>query len=174
MPVAPVNSSLSPSPSQPYSYIGSGQMSEYNDTRRCSLCGVTIRNFRVIKPILRWDKSRPYFHRVGHHRGLSPSQPIGWSCGKHHVIDPDWLPHEMRKEGIDTHKTTEHTHGMLSDKEELREIREKLGLGRPAFARKLGVSQDTIFKWERGDRRVKETALFLARRLLMERDQTAA
>jgi DNA-binding transcriptional regulator YiaG len=175
-PVAPVNPSPSPqAKSNPaFTYIGSGQMSEYNDTRRCSLCGVTIHNFRIIKPILRWDESRPYFHRVGHHRGLSPSQPIGWSCGKHHVIDPDWLPQEMRnaatKRGLDRIVTTDNNCAMTA-REEIADIRSKLGLGREKFGHRIHKSASTVYKWERGEVPVDETSLDLARRLLMEKQE---
>ena len=162
----------------PYTYIGDGEMSEYNDTRRCSLCGVTIHNFRVIKPILRYDPSRPYFHRFGRDRGIKTTTPVGWSCGKHHVIDPDWLPHETRNEvapsPIDRRNVLYDNACMPTAAVELREIRDQLGLSREKLARQLGVTQDTVYKWEKGARPVKETALFLARRLLMESRETGA
>lgn len=175
IPVAPSNlSPHSPSPTTPHTYIGDGEMSTYNDQRTCSLCGVRIHNFRVIKPIIRWDESRPYYHRTGRNRGLSPRRQISWSCGKHHVIDPDWLGH-FGKLGVDNGYSHPHNHGMaIEARQELRDIRDKMGLSREKFAQQLGVSSASIFRYEDGSRPVKDTVLFLARRLVMERNQTAA
>lgn len=47
--------------------------------------------------------------------------------------------------------------------EELVQIRQQLGMTQEAFAEALGVHADTISRWERGERRVSQMALKLAR-----------
>lgn len=159
-------------PETPYTYIGDGEMSEYNDTRRCSLCGVTIHNFRVIKPILRYDPSRPYFHRFGRDRGIKTTTPVGWSCGKHHVIDPDWLPKEVKELSRSAHLTrlvTEDNNCGMTPRERIIENRTTLGLGREKFARLVSRSASTIYKWERGEVPVDEAIVELSDRIIEER-----
>lgn len=50
--------------------------------------------------------------------------------------------------------------------EELVQIRQQLGMTQEAFAEALGVHADTISRWERGERRVSQMALKLARSIL--------
>lgn len=158
----------------PYTYLGSSKMSEWNDLRRCSLCGVTITHMRTIKPIIRWDETHPYYHRTGRSRGLRPDQRIGWACGRHHIIDPNWLGNSD-KMGIDTVVSLSHTSAVtLEAREEVKEIRLRLGLSQNKFARKLGVTTGAVSKWESGERTVTERTLLQARSLLMTNKDTAA
>lgn len=53
----------------------------------------------------------------------------------------------------------------MSQQDELRAIRETLGLSQAAFAKLVGVTQPTIWRWETGRARIPVAAMHLARSL---------
>jgi DNA-binding XRE family transcriptional regulator len=52
------------------------------------------------------------------------------------------------------------------NKEELKELRHKLGLSQPAMAEKLGVTRDAIAKYEAGDCNISRPVAMLAEQLV--------
>ena len=152
-----------PSHSESITYLGDGEMVTTGH-RVCSLCGAFIIPFRTAHPILRYDPAAPYYQRVGVHRGWTLERRIGWSCGRHRAISADWEPVEnFSWRPLDNRSATVHSSDTMEAKDEIRQIREKMGLSREAFAHKIGRTSSTIFKWEHGRVPVDETALRYAR-----------
>ena len=58
---------------------------------------------------------------------------------------------------------------LTPEQEEMSRIRQVMGLTQEAFAEVIGVSADTVYRWESGRRNVTVTALKLARFLLATR-----
>lgn len=55
--------------------------------------------------------------------------------------------------------------------DELKRLREQIGLSQPEFAAELGVHPMTVSRWERGERGIPEPVARLAERLARERKQ---
>jgi len=52
---------------------------------------------------------------------------------------------------------------------EIRSLREKLGLTQMALAQAVGVTSNTVARWERGEMRIPEPAARLLRKIAAER-----